>query len=386
MVRALGLGRVPVIVASPRADAPAARSRFALQSIRLPPLEDRATLVGTLLRAGERLSAAAGCRLPLFYSNDDYLSLVHENRDALGRHFALMLNPPEVAQALIDKERFEGFARSRGLRVPRRLDWDELGRWPAPVLVKPKLKIGYDDSPTRIELFERGKARVFANGPQLAAHPLARRLREQLLLQEYVPGDDHQLWSFHGYADEKGELLAWFVGRKLRTFPLLTGQSAYLELVHDPAFAWVGRQVAARVPLRGAFKIDFKQDSTNGVWHVCEINARFTLWHYLAARNGLNLPRIAYDYLTTGKRPRLWDYATTYRWFSLRHDYRAYRALAARGELGFWGWLRSIAQAPRVYDVLSWSDPLPFVRHVLSRARRFPNLTVRFKQWLSTAS
>jgi predicted ATP-grasp superfamily ATP-dependent carboligase len=386
MVRALGLGGVRVIVASPDRDAPAMRSRYACAGLRLPPLTERAAVVETLARAGERLGGAAGCKLPLFYSNDDYLSLVQENHAALARYFTLVLNPPAVAQALIDKDRFEGFARGRGLPVPRTLAWDELERWEAPVLVKPKVKIGYDDWPVRVELFERGKARVFASGPELATYPLARRLRDKLLLQEYVAGDDRQLWSFHGYADENGELLAWFVGRKLRTYPLLTGQSAFLEMVHDRVFAEVGREAAARVPLRGVFKIDFKQDAVTGAWRLLEVNARFNLWHYLAARNGLNLPRIAYDYLTRGERPAAWDYATTYRWLSLRHDYRAYRALAARGELGFWAWLRSIVRAPRVYDILSWTDPLPFALHCLSRARRIPRLPMRVKQWLSTVS
>jgi D-aspartate ligase len=386
MVRALGLGGVRVIVASPDPDAPATRSRFACASLRLPPLTERAAVAETLTRAGEHLAGAAGCKLPLFYSNDDYLNLVQENQAALAGHFTLVLNPPAVAEALIDKDRFAGFARGRGLPVPRTLDWSELERWAAPVLVKPKVKIGYDDWPMRIELFERGKARVFASGPELAAHPLARRLGDKLLLQEYVAGDDRQLWSFHGYADENGELLAWFVGRKLRTYPLLTGQSAFLEMVHDRAFAEVGREAAARVPLRGVFKIDFKQDAASGAWRVLEVNARFNLWHYLAARNGLNLPRIAYDYVVYNEKPSIGGYGTAYRWLSLRHDYRAYRALAARGELGFWGWLRSLAQAPKVYDVLSWTDPLPFLRHWLSRLRRAPRLGMRLKQWLSTAS
>jgi D-aspartate ligase len=387
MVRALGLGGIRVIVASPEPDGVAAYSRFACSSLLLPPLENRAAVVETLARAGERLAGAAGCRVPLFYSNDDYLSLVQENQAALGRYFSLVLNEPEVAQALIDKDRFESFAHSRGLPVPRTLQWDELERCRAPVLVKPKVKIGYDDSPVRIKLFRGlGKARVFANGPEVAADPLARQLSDRLLLQEYVAGDDRQLWSFHGYADENGELLAWFVGRKLRTYPLLTGQSAFLEMVHDKAFAFVGRQVAARVPLRGVFKIDFKQDAVTGAWRVLEINARFNLWHYLAARNGLNVPCIAYEYLTEGIRPAASSYSTAYRWLSLRHDYRAYRALAVRGELGFWAWLRSIVRSAKVCEFFSWTDPLPFVRHCMSRARRIPRLTVRVKQWFYTAS
>jgi predicted ATP-grasp superfamily ATP-dependent carboligase len=387
LVRALGLGGIPAIVASPEPDAPAKASRYALGSLLLPPLERHDAVLETLLRAGERLADALGCKVPLVYGDDDYLNLVQENHAALSPYYAVVLNEPQVSRALIDKERFERFARSRGLPVPRTLAWEELESWYGPVLAKPKLKLRYEDSAIFQHLFGgAGKARVFASGPEIAANPLARQLREDLLLQEYVAGDDRDLWSFHGFADENGKLLVSFSGRKIRTFPLLTGSSSYLEMVHDDAFAFVGRHIAARVPLKGVFKMDLKQDAATGAWRLLEINARFNLWHHLAARNGLNLPRIAYDYLVYQKRPEIKAYRTTHRWLSLRHDYRSYRALAARGELGAWAWLRSIVRSPKVYDVFSWSDPLPFVRHCLARARRIPRLTLRLKQWLSTAS
>ncbi len=388
MVRALGLGGIDVVLASPRPDAPAAASRYACASVLLPRLERREAVIQALLAAGERLADAAGCKVPLFYGNDDYLSLVQENQGALARCFSMVLNPPEVARALIDKERFEAFALERGLPVPRTLAWEELGGWLAPVLVKPKVKIAYDESPVYRRLFgSRGKALVFASGAELAASPLASQLREDLLVQEYVRGGDRQLWSFHGYADEAGRLLAWFVGRKIRTYPVLTGQSAFLELAHDEAFAAVGREAAARVPLRGVFKIDFKQDAVTGAWRLLEVNARYNLWHHLAARNGLNLPRIAYDYLVHGTRPAALGYRTGCRWLAFGTDFRAYRELAARGELGTAAWLRSLVRARKCYDLFSWSDPAPFFRHWAQEIRvRAPRLRARMVRWLSTAS
>jgi D-aspartate ligase len=388
LVRALGFGGVPAIVASPHPDAPALASRFAQGALALPPLERRGAVLETLVRAGERLADALGRKVPLFYGNDDYLDLVQENRAALAPCYHMILNPPEVARALIDKDAFQALARSQGLPVPRALHWDELDGWYAPVLVKPKVKMGYDDSPIRNRLFGgAGKARIFASGPEIVAIPLARQLRDELLFQEYVTGSDRQLWSFHGYADERGKLLAWFIGRKIRTYPALTGQSTFLELAHDNAFAFVGRHIAERVPLRGVFKIDFKQDAVTAAWYVLEVNARFNLWHHLAARNGLSLPRVAYDYLVHGKRPGAVPYRTAYRWLSLGADYRAYRELSARGEIGTWAWLRSLGQSGKVYDVFSWHDPLPFLRHCMKQARlRVPRLTARLARWLSTAS
>jgi predicted ATP-grasp superfamily ATP-dependent carboligase len=390
LVRALGLGGIPVIVASPQPDWPALSSRYAQGRLILPP---GTALAEALLAAGERLSGALGRKIPLFYGDDDYLNVILEHREALARYFAFVVNEPAVARALIEKDQFEAFAQRRGLPVPRTLAWEDLETWYSPVIAKPRVKIGYDDSAIFQRLFGgAGKARIFASGPELTAMPLAWQLREGLVIQEYVPGDDRHLWSFHGYADEKGELLAAFIGRKIRTWPASTGVSSFLELVHNDAFLSVGREVAARVPLRGVFKMDFKRDDVSGAWRLLEVNARYNLWHHLGAANGINLPRIAYDYLVHGKRPQAAPrYRTTHRWLSLRPDYRAYRELAARGELTLAAWLRSILEAPRVCDVFSWSDPAPFAREFLGRWRaRIPRLrariTARLVRWLSTAS
>jgi predicted ATP-grasp superfamily ATP-dependent carboligase len=223
------------------------------------------------------------------------------------------------------------------------------------------------------------------------AHPLALHLRGQLTFQEYIAGDDRQLWSFHGYADERSRLLAWFIGRKLRTYPSLTGMSSYLELAHDGELAALGRDIVARVPLRGVFKIDFKRDAASGRCFVLEINARFNLWHHVAAKNGVNLPQVAYDHLVYGAQPTPAPYSTRYRWLCPRLDFRAYREAAARGELGLARWLASLLRARKVYDLFCWTDPAPWLHAWANRARsrlrrELGGLRLRLQRWLSTAS
>jgi predicted ATP-grasp superfamily ATP-dependent carboligase len=202
-----------------------------------------------------------------------------------------------------------------------------------------------------------------------------------------VPGGDDAIWSFHGFAAPGGELLEWFVGRKIRTFPALTGDSSYLRLAHDDGLAALGRDIAARLPLAGIFKMDFKRSAATGRFYLLEINTRFNLWHYLGARNGVNLARVAYEFLTQDRRPEKSNAQTRYRWLSLGLDWRAYRELRARRALSLAAWLLSLARAPKVYDLFAWTDPLPFARYWSARLGRVPHgLTRRFSRWLSTAS
>ncbi|HEX6267627.1 MAG TPA: ATP-grasp domain-containing protein [Burkholderiales bacterium] len=385
IVRALGLAKVPVIIASSQRHTPAMASRYCAGTLELPPITEREALAETLARAGRRLAAQHGAPLPLFYDNDDRLALVQDHRAELAPHFALLLNEPALGEALLDKSLFQPLAERLGLPVPRRIDWDALDAQSGPVLAKPKLRTAWDHSSVRLQLFGgAGKARVFASGREARADALAAQLAPQLSFQEYVPGGDEAIWSFHGFAAPGGEVLAQFVGRKIRTFPALTGDSSYLRLAHDDALAALGRDIAERLGLAGVFKMDFKRSAATGRFHLLEINTRFNLWHYVGAMNGVNLPRVAYDYLVAGKRPAPSRARTRYRWLCMKYDWRAYREAAARGEMGAWRWIGSLLEAPKVYELFSWSDPMPFVRYWATRLRSA--LARRLHRWLATAS
>jgi len=256
-----------------------------------------------------------------------------------------------------------------------------------PVVAKPCSKSSWHHSPLQLQLFADGsKALIFENGRAVAAHPRIAYFRNQLTFQEYVRGDDRQLWSFHGFSDEHGSVLASFVGRKLRTSPLLTGESSFIEMIHNDELAMFGRRIAEQVHLTGAFKIDVKTDVESGRHFVLEVNARFNLWHCLGAANGLNLMEVAYDYVVAGKRPPPLSYRTDTRWLRLPLDWRAYRELAARRQLNLAGWLSSILFTRTVYNVFAWSDPAPLVMTFARKVRKLLRLMkVWSRQWLSTA-
>ena len=389
LVRALGLARIPVLIACVERDAPATASRYCAGTIALPPFDadaaSRRAAVEALIGAGRELRARHGAPAPLFYGDDERLALVQEYRAELAPHFALLLNEPALADALLDKRAFQALAERAGLPVPRRIEAQRLQAERFPVLVKPQLKTAWERSSVNLQLFGgAGKARVFASGAEAAADPLVRRLAGQLAFQEYIPGGDEAIWSFHGFAAPDGEILAWFVGRKIRTYPELTGDSAYLRLAHDDAVAALGFELAERLRLAGVFKMDFKRSAASGRLYLLEINARFNLWHYLGARNGVNLTQVAYEFLTAGRRPQPAAARTRWRWLALRKDWRAYQELSARGRLNFARWLLSLAYVPKVYETFAWTDPMPFLRFWNARLRSAA--ARRLHRWLATAS
>ena len=377
LARTLGLAGIPVVVASADPEEPAFSSRYCVGRCQLPPLKNGTAAVDALVAIGDRLANVFGSRPLLLTGSDDGLELIGAHRARLDRYFRFMMSEPEVCDALIAKDRFQSLALRRALPVPRALDWDGEGPGSVrgakgPVLVKPKVKFDWHHSVLCRRLFNDGdgKARIFDNGAAALAEPAVSMHRDQLTIQEYVPGGDDALWSYHGYADARGDVLVSFIGRKIRTYPTLTGESAFIELAQDATLSRLGREVARKLPLAGMFKMDFKRDAATGRWYLLEINARCNLWHYLGAAHGVNLPAAAYEHLVLGRRPKQPDYTPRYRWLALELDFKAYREMAARGELTALRWLASLAAAPKVYNFFSWSDPAPWFRFMLRRVKR----------------
>src|SRR5436309_4807859 len=123
LVRCLGLAGIPAVVAAANAQDPVFASRYCAGRYLLPPLDSGATAVDAIVSIGDRLSATYRRRVPLMYGSDDYLELIHAHRERLQRYFLVLLNDPQVAAALTDKDRFQALAAERALPVPRALAW-----------------------------------------------------------------------------------------------------------------------------------------------------------------------------------------------------------------------------------------------------------------------
>jgi len=400
LVRALGLAGIPAVVATSDHEEPALDSRYCTVAVTLPPPHQHDARVDAIAALGERLAGIFGRRVPLMYGSDDALELIYAHRERLARHFLFLVADREVAESLIAKDRFQAFAESRGLPVPRALAWDgagpgSLAACKGPVVMKPRAKRDWHQSMLCQRLFGGdGKAVVLENGRAALGNADIARFHDQLTFQECIPGDDTCLWSYHGFADEEGIVIEAFTGRKIRTYPAGMGESAYIELAPDPGLDAVARELVPRAGLRGPFKIDFKRDPRDGRWYVLEINARYTLWQYVGAANGVNLMRTAYDYLLHRERTRFPAAVPSVRWIDFSLDRRAYRQLRAEGKLSTIGWLASLVVSRKLYNLFSWRDPLPFVQRALFRLVRLSRrvgvaparIFRRVRQWRSTAS
>jgi predicted ATP-grasp superfamily ATP-dependent carboligase len=366
MIRSLGLAGTRSLVVTNDPRDVALRSRYVVGSSIIPGF-DRARAPATLerlLELGRALGTVFGKKSPLFYGTDAHIAFLYAHRAELSEHFALILNDEHVGLALLDKERFAALAEARGIPTPRMVRVDEVD---GPVLVKPKRKVAWE--PLKRAVFgSNGKARVFATRSEIEAARLSTH-QSDLVVQEYIPAQTSDLCSFHGFADARGELLAAFCGRKIRTYPHESGESSYIELTTEWDTAKLGAQVADRLGLKGPFKIDMIRDPRTSNLYVLEVNARFTLWSYLGAVHGMNLPHVAYEHLTGAPVPATASKAPRVRWLNFYRDYKSFREQYEKGELGLVRWALSLVGSRKIYETFAWNDPAPFAFWALGFAQ-----------------
>jgi predicted ATP-grasp superfamily ATP-dependent carboligase len=95
-----------------------------------------------------------------------------------------------------------------------------------------------------------------------------------LMLQEYIPGDDSSAWMFNGYFDERSECLFGFTGRKIHQNPVYTGITSLGICVRNETIDLLTRRFIKRIGYRGILDIDYQYDARDGRYKVLDVNPR----------------------------------------------------------------------------------------------------------------
>jgi D-aspartate ligase len=365
MIRPLGLAGIPCAAVVPAGD-PARFSRFTSATVNHDEIwSDSDGLVDRLLRFGARSATPP----VLFYDTDDDLLLTSRNRERLGEVFRFVMPDHELVEDLVDKARFQALAQRLHMSVAKGIHLRAAAHDPAselqfPLVIKPLT--GHSSEPWSSIAHDAKAVRV--DNPD-ALRTLESRLAFadlDVVAQELIPGPESQIESYHVYADEGGEIVADFTGRKIRTYPTEYGHSTALVTTAAPDVAATGRELTRLLGLKGVAKIDFKRRPDDGELVLLEINPRFSLWHHLAARAGLNIPALVYADLAGLPRPAIVPVPPGVTWCKPWLD----AASARRAGVPLATWLRWTFRS-EAKSLIWWDDPMPFLRgQVWRRLRR----------------
>ena len=351
------------------ADSPqiASDSRYCASHTRVA---ERVALFGALRQLSQRL----GHRPVLYVDNDAMMQLLAPRADALAQHFQVV-DPLADAARLTDKAFQLRVAREAAVAVPRTwfpgnwLELNEIGRQTAKrLIIKP--------SPRQTARTAAFKVAVCASARELAA--LLRRLGaspDEVLVQEYVEGDDAQIYV--GLCYRAGNQRCFIMSaKKLRQTQPGAGVMAVGQAVDAPAVRDLTRSLAEALGLRGVICTEFKLDPTDGRLYFIEWNPRPAYFQSLGWQAGFDLAYLAYcDHVAAERLPLTESScAASHYWINSGGDLQ--HLAMAPGLV-----LRPATWAPylrtKEWAVFAPDDPRPWARSAARFATALPRALTR---------
>jgi predicted ATP-grasp superfamily ATP-dependent carboligase len=191
-----------------------------------------------------------------------------------------------------------------------------------------------------------------------------------LMLQEYIPGDDDQIYIFNGYFDRQSRCLASFTGHKIRQFPVHTGCASLGVCRTNEEVARTTIRFMKAIGYQGILDIGYRYDHRDGQYKVLDANPRVgQAFRLFVAENDMDVVRSLYLDLT-GQAQLAIVPREGRRWLIEDFDLISTLHYFQEGTLGFGEWLRSF-KGVEESAWFSWSDPRPFAGMLGGLAKRF---------------
>ncbi|MDR7419029.1 MAG: hypothetical protein QN178_08970 [Armatimonadota bacterium] len=280
---------------------------------------------------------------------------------------------PDLVRSLINKPQMLGLAARHGLRTPRTTQpasVDEARRqaeeFTFPVIIKMA-----DPVSTWKQNF------VFRSAQELSewSRAVPADLFRQVIVQEWIPGEDSDTWVFNGYFDERSTCLAGFTGRKIRQVPVFAGVGSLAVCERNDELYRQSVRFLSGIGYVGPVDIDYRHDHRDGAYKILDVNPRIGgVFRLGATADGLDLVRVFYRHVTGQPVPA---YAPVEgRKWMIEDDLVAALRYWQAGRLRLRDWVGSL-RGIRETAYLALDDPMPAVVWTASKVRKAIRLAFR---------
>lgn len=351
VARSLGRLRIPVYAVCAGQPPQVRFSRYWKATFRWDFSRPTPDLLDFLDVIGRRIGRPA----LLIPATDTLTMIVAEQAAALTGAFVFPRLSPRLVFSLLSKREMYDLATRIGIptartafprseeEVPRLLD-----TVPLPIMVKgidPRLPGGKVKTIVRSER----ALRAAVDGADIT----------NVMIQEYIPGNDDAVWMFNGYFDREANCLAGFTGRKLRQWPPYRGVTSLGICARNDLVADLTKRFMKAVGYHGILDVGYRYDARDGLYKVLDVNPRVgATFRLFVGRGGMDVVRAFYLDMT--QQPVAADEPVEGRKWLLEEDIFSCRQYWRDGNLTFAGWAKSL----RGIQEAAWfafDDPVPIV-------------------------
>jgi predicted ATP-grasp superfamily ATP-dependent carboligase len=236
----------------------------------------------------------------LMLTSDAYVTFYMKHRELLDPLYLIDLPDNRLINLLLDKEKFAAYALEHEILIPDTIviqkasDLQQIAKTRRfPVIIKPKSK-------SRLWLESGlGKALYIKDAEEfIAACSKALLYCENLIVQEWIVGNDSNVHYCLGYFGPAGDAIAIFTGYKIRQWPVGTGSTATTTIVDNKWVEEETKKIFKNLKLMGFASVEFKRNDSDGRYYVTEPTVgRVNQQEFVATLNDVNIPLAAYNYL-----------------------------------------------------------------------------------------
>ena len=314
----------------------------------------------TLEKLGPELSQKA----VLFPCTDLSVLLISQQRERLESWYHVVLPSRDVVHMLIDKISFYDYAQKNALPIPAtfvlrdRADAERVARDLAfPCVLKPPIKTPSWEKHLVKKAFMAANAEEF-----LALYDRCSQWAPMLVVQEWAPGTDADLYTCNSYFNAESLPLVTFTTRKIRQWPPKIGVACLAEECRNEVVQKEAIRLFQATHHRGLAYLEMKRDPRTGKHLIIEPNiGRPTGRSAMAEAAGVELLYTQYcDALGWPLPSNREQKYQGVKWVHFRRDLQSASLAWWNDELTVSEWARSW-RGPKTDALFSWRDPVPFL-------------------------
>ncbi|WP_299446132.1 carboxylate--amine ligase [uncultured Phycicoccus sp.] len=260
--------------------------------------EAEGVFVETLERLGREHGGEGRPALLLVAAGDWYVRMIIEHKDRLAPWYTIPYIDLDLLDRVVRKDVFYGILDEVGVPYPATVVVDmatDAGEerdlpFGFPVVAKPA-----DSARYHYASFE-GKKKVFVCDTPEQLEDTLRRVRASsydgnLLLQEFIPGDDTNMRVLTCYSDRDGKVRFGSVGHVLleEHHPLAIGNPCVIITTEIDEVIEQARRFLEHIGYVGFSNFDLKYDRRDGTYKFFEINVRLGRSNFYVTANGDNV-------------------------------------------------------------------------------------------------
>jgi D-aspartate ligase len=359
VARSLGRRGIPVYVLEDQHSI-SSFSRYASRVIRVKDLRDERATVDAVLEVGRRFNLKDWV---LFPTRDETVAAFSRYRDELVEQYRVTTPEWETVRWAWDKKNTYDLAAKLGIPCPETFNprsAEELAAlYPKlPLAIKPAVKENF--------FYATGakawRADTVEQLQELFTTARGQIRPEEILLQEIIPGDGAQQFSYCAFYSD-GQVHSSLTAQRWRQHPREFGRAAtYVETVDVPVIEELSERFLKAINFYGLVELEYKQDPRDGRYKLLDVNARTWGFHSIGAAAGVDFPYLLFaDQLgipvdCCRGRPGIG-------WLRLLTDVPTALGAMLRGYVSPGAYFRSLART-RVESVFSKDDPLPSLAEV----------------------